>query len=282
MSARTSSQRAVRAPTSASELFGDYAAGPSRALQASVRDLRPLVSGVDVDGFCSGAAVMVSHGPHDRWDADEMGKRTVAFVFDGVRAADAALVDLALRERDRGEGIDVSNLGGYHSRPDAFERLGGCAAALRATVERACEACWDAVRGDAKSVWVKAMMGAGDPTKVTTSWANVCERTNGHGLHNHVNAVWSGVYYASDGRDAETTPREDVDEPGDLLIRVTAGGLDPLSEGPSGYCSYMCVKPKVGRLVVFPSWVLHGVLASAGDSPRVSYAFNTGEIGVKF
>lgn len=53
------------------------------------------------------------------------------------------------------------------------------------------------------------------------------------------------------------------------------------------------VAPKEGRLVLFPSWLLHGVMAVKMDAPsslaaarrlgervgkpRVSYAFNTGE-----
>ena len=49
--------------------------------------------------------------------------------------------------------------------------------------------------------------------------------------------------------------------------------------------------PREGRLVLFPSWVLHGVLpvggggsggkkAGKGGKPRVSVAFNTGEQNV--
>lgn len=266
----------ARAPATARELFGDFLDGPRRAAPASTRRLH-LADDARVD-----VATCASFGPHERWDADELGKRTCVFVFDGVRGVDDdALVRAAMEERSSGVGLTVSNLGGFHGRPDAFERMGEATRALRDAVERACEACWEEVRSDAKRVFVKSKTGVGDPTKVTTSWVNVCERSNGHGLHNHVNAVFSGVYYASAGKLGEESA-EDVDEPGDLLLRVTAGGFDPLTKGASGYCSYMCVKPKVGRLVIFPSWVLHGVLASAGDTPRVSYAFNTGETGVKF
>ena len=266
-----------RAPVTARELFGDFLDGPRRAAPASARALELG------DDALADVARCVSFGPHERWDADELGKRTCVFVFDGVRGVDDdALVEAAMRERAEGASMVVSNLGGFHGRPDAFERVGG-GSALRDVAERACAACWEATRSDAKRVFVKAKTGTGDPTKVTTSWVNVCERTNGHGLHNHERAVFSGVYYASTGKASGGEESvEDVDEPGDLLIRVTAGGFDPLAKGASGYCTYMCVKPKVGRLVIFPSWVLHGVLASAGDAPRVSYAFNTGETGVKF
>ena len=205
-------------------------------------------------------------------------------VFDGLKTVDVeALARVALDEREHGRGMRVSNIGGYHGAPDVFARRDDdCVRALRRAVEDACGVVWDENRGDVKKVMIKRIMGAGDPVSVSTSWVNVCESSHGHGLHNHVNAVWSGVFYASTGKTSSES--ENCDEPGDLLIRVTAGGFDASAKEPSGYCHYTRVKPKVGRLVVFPSWVLHGVLASKGtDSmPRISYAFNTGELGVRF
>ena len=36
------------------------------------------------------------------------------------------------------------------------------------------------------------------------------------------------------------------------------------------------VRPKSGRLVMFPSWVLHQVRPYGGDAQRISIAFNLG------
>lgn len=272
------------APASARELFGAYAdvreitsAGIERSSSttddASASRSRPWES-----------RERRAFGPFTRWDSDDLGRALVVNVFDGLKTVDAeALARVALDERERGRGMRVSNIGGYHGAPDVLARRDDdCARALRRAVEEACGVVWDENRGDVKRVMIKRIMGAGDPVSVSTSWVNVCESSHGHGLHNHVNAVWSGVFYASTGKTSESD--ENLDEPGDLLIRVTAGGFDASAKVPSGYCHYTRVKPKVGRLVVFPSWVLHGVLASKGtDSmPRISYAFNTGELGVRF
>jgi uncharacterized protein (TIGR02466 family) len=258
-----------RAPTCARELFGAYADGPRR------------VTPDRIDVVASNGVRRV-FGPFERWDADELGKTLCVYVYDGLCVDDDALVALAMAARQNdSRRLCVSNIGGFHSTPDVFEREGSATRALAAFAERACARAW--TENDAKTTFVKSMMGRGDPGKVSTSWINVCERTgDGHGLHNHVNAIWSGVYYACAGDRDASADDEDVDEPGDLLLRVSAGGVDPTAQADTGYCTYTCVKPRRGRLVVFPSWVLHGVLASAGGAPRVSFAFNTGETEVKF
>jgi hypothetical protein len=250
-----------RAPTSAKELFGDvYADGPSR--------VRPSSS--------LSSSTVRSFGPFTAWDADELGKTLDIRVIDNVLLEDvnAALVALALD-------------GGFHSTPDVFERR-KCAAteALREAIEAALREA--TATTDVKKCFVKNIMGQGDGNVVSTSWVNVCDvgSSQGHGLHNHTNAVWSGVYYASTSDERADDEDDEFDKPGDLLIRVTAGGVNPLVK-KSGYCKYYRIVPKASRLVIFPSWVLQGVLANdVGDvgeaSPRVSFAFNSGETNVSF
>jgi len=266
----------MRAPRNARELFGEcFEDGPLRASATSTTKSATQTTWV--------------FGPHERWDADELGKTVVvrALELNMSARANAALVALALNERANGRAMAVSNLGGaFHSVPDVFERW-KCAETeeLREAVEAAlrdveCEF-------DKKKVMVKQCMGRGDGAKVSTSWVNVCDGVGeqGHGLHNHVNAVWSGVYYAA----TSATDRDDEDEedqPGDLLIRITAGGFNPLAKPGenSGYFRYHRIAPKPSRLVIFPSWVYHGVLANdiGSSAPRVSFAFNSGETGVSF
>lgn len=148
-----------------------------------------------------------------------------------------------------------------------------------AFAERACARAWE--ENDAKTMFVKLMMGRGDFVKVSMLWINVCECVgDGYGLYNYVNVVWSGVYYASAGDRGDDD--DDVDESGDLLLCVFVGGVDLMVDISIGYCIYMCIKFKCWCLVVFLSWVLYGVLAFFGGASRVFFAFNTGETGVKF
>ena len=132
---------------------------------------------------------------------------------------------------------------------------------------------------------------------VTSSWVNVSRAGDTHGLHHHAGASWSGVYYVSapeavagDGASAAEAPTERDEEDrrlaGRLALRACSGGADPSASETrnSGWCVWTCVTPKPGRLVLFPSRVLHGVLSFAErktpkreEPPRVSVAFNTGE-----
>ena len=73
------------------------------------------------------------------------------------------------------------------------------------------------------------------PPKVTTSWVNVCRAGHSHGLHNHVGAEWSGVYYCSvpprpkpnkrgggGGGGGGTDDSRQLD--GHLVLRICSGG----------------------------------------------------------
>lgn len=133
---------------------------------------------------------------------------------------------------------------------------------------------------------------------VTSSWVNVSRSGDTHGLHHHAGALWSGVYYVSapeavavDGDSNPEPPNESERNENDstrlagrLALRACSGGADPSAPETqkSGWCVWTSVTPKPGRLVLFPSRTLHGVLSFAGtpgreEPPRVSVAFNTGE-----
>jgi len=286
----TTTTTRTEAPTTARELFGDvYVNGPIRVdatTTTRLDDDDDVVVETKHRRHQWRKHTRYVYGPFTNWDCEELGKTLAVHVFDGILNVDAreiATIAMDEREKSGGVGISVSNVGGYHSTPNAFERRREDGMrALRELMERACARVCEE-NAPLSKFMIKNLMGRGDPSVVTTSWVNVCEASNGHGLHNHVNAVWSGVYYASTGKDEDDDDEgsDGEDAPGDLLIRVTAGGIDPMVD-KSGYCKYARVKPKNGRLVVFPSWVLHGVLASSAPSPRVSIAFNTGETNVSF
>lgn len=137
---------------------------------------------------------------------------------------------------------------------------------------------------------------------VTSSWVNVSRSGDTHGLHHHAGALWSGVYYVSapeavavDGDSNPEPPNESERNENDstrlagrLALRACSGGAEPSVPETlkSGWCVWTSVTPKPGRLVLFPSRTLHGVLSFAGtpkreEPPRVSIAFNTGETNAR-
>jgi uncharacterized protein (TIGR02466 family) len=162
-------------------------------------------------------------------------------------------------------GTHHSNLGGWQSEWD-MDRWGGPAAikllaigrntANRITTDR---------HGNAVVLTWKANM-----------WANVNRSGHGNEFHSHPGSFWSGVYYVDDGGiDADPSLG------GELEF------MDPRGPGPAMYAPHLAygklglsvganetVRPKAGRLVMFPAWLLHQVRPYRGKAQRISIAFN--------
>jgi len=162
-------------------------------------------------------------------------------------------------------GTQHSNLGGWQSDWD-MDRWGGAAAikllaigrniANRVTTDR---------QGNSVVLTWKANM-----------WANVNRSGHGNEFHSHPGSFWSGVYYVDDGGiDADPSLG------GELEF------MDPRGPGPAMYAPHLAygklrlsvganetVRPKAGRLVMFPAWLLHQVRPYRGKAERISIAFN--------
>jgi hypothetical protein len=66
------------------------------------------------------------------------------------------------------------------------------------------------------------------------------------------------------------TPRISAQPPNSLTPLVT-----PLSSGPlPPFDGTITIHPRVGDLVVFPSWLTHEVVATPSSEARISIAFN--------
>ena len=162
-------------------------------------------------------------------------------------------------------GTQHSNLGGWQSDWD-MDRWGGAAAikllaigrntANRATTDR---------QGNAVVLTWKANM-----------WANINRSGHGNEFHSHPGSFWSAVYYVDDGG---------IDA--DPALGGELEFMDPRGPGPAMYAPHLAygkaglsvranetVRPKAGRLVMFPAWLLHQVRPYRGKSQRISIAFN--------
>jgi len=187
-----------------------------------------------------------------------------------VEVPDATALNAALREaieqRHRTHpGTQHSNLGGWQSDWD-MDRWGGAPAikllaigrntATRATTDR---------QGQPVTIAWRANM-----------WANVNRSGHGNEFHSHPGSFWSGVYYVDDGG---------IDA--DPALGGELEFMDPRGPGPAMYAPQLAygsaglavganetVRPKTGRLVMFPAWVLHQVRPYKGSAERISIAFN--------
>jgi uncharacterized protein (TIGR02466 family) len=187
-----------------------------------------------------------------------------------VDVPDAVTLNAALGttifEREKSHaGTQHSNLGGWQSDWE-MDRWGGAPAikllaigrntANRVTTDR---------QGKPVSIAWKANM-----------WANINRSGHGNEFHSHPGSFWSAVYYVDDGGiDADPSLG------GELEF------MDPRGPGPAMYAPQLAygsaglsvganetVRPKAGRLVMFPAWLLHQVRPYKGQAQRISIAFN--------
>jgi uncharacterized protein (TIGR02466 family) len=180
-------------------------------------------------------------------------------------ALNAALATTIFEREQTHPGTQHSNLGGWQSDWE-MDRWGGAAAikllavgrntANRITTDR---------QGKPVSIAWKANM-----------WANINRSGHANEFHSHPGSFWSAVYYVDDGG---------ID--GDPALGGELEFMDPRGPGPAMYAPQLAygsaglsvganeiVRPKAGRMVMFPAWLLHQVRPYKGQAQRISIAFN--------
>jgi uncharacterized protein (TIGR02466 family) len=107
--------------------------------------------------------------------------------------------------------------------------------------------------------YIKTPAGHPDPGVIRESWWNVSRRGGFQHWHTHPLNDISGVWFhQTSGRD------------GNLLLKPTDSALGHSIFSPGFYT----VEPKVGKLVLFPSWLEHAVWLNNTDSERITVSFN--------
>lgn len=152
-----------------------------------------------------------------------------------------------------------SNMGGWHSGPDLLKWNHPEIAQLNQYVHQAFGQMLEAQFGTPE-FRCKLTVGC---------WANVNGDGDYNRIHAHGEAHWSGVYYVTIGNpDPDRTPNggiELIDPRAAAPIGAAYGGAREVS---------VTVQPRPGLMLMFPSWLRHGVLPYFGDGERISIAFN--------
>jgi len=110
------------------------------------------------------------------------------------------------------------------------------------------------------------------------SWFHITNNGGFHDAHTHGNCSWCGIYYLAAG-DADTVPASGSTAAGNGVNRfygpLPTGGM--AQDFGSKYLRryYFDVQPIEGRLVLFPSYLLHSALPYFGATDRIVLAFNT-------
>lgn len=109
------------------------------------------------------------------------------------------------------------------------------------------------------------------------SWANVNRAGQGNEFHTHPGAYWSGTYYVRDGG-AATDPalggEFEIADPRGVGPAMLAPELCFATKGGQSVGTNEMVRPVPGTLILFPSWLSHGVRPYHGTDVRISIALN--------
>jgi len=107
------------------------------------------------------------------------------------------------------------------------------------------------------------------------AWFHVTREGGFQGLHNHQNASWSGIFCVDPGDELPDHPESGLvrfhdprwcswfhSERGNLGLQLPYrhGGFD--------------ITHRAGRLVMFPSYLMHEIFVYRGERPRIVIAFN--------
>ena len=174
----------------------------------------------------------------------------------------------AERERDRG-GVNKSNtaqLGSWHSHtglhknPEYAELLSHV--------------------GSVMSRMSKELSYATDHVlKVTTMWSIINPPGNGNRAHVHPGCLWSGVYYV---HAQEGAGQIEFVDPRTVVIMNQAKYIGK-KKRPRDCWTKVDYKPVPGRILIFPSWLYHGVdpnmsKESGRKADRVIVSFNISQV----
>jgi len=177
-----------------------------------------------------------------------------------------AIRDLALEREKTHPSTEHSNLGGYQSSWD-FEDWGGEPA--RALLEAVTEIV-DRMTVDR----------AGRPQTIawrTNAWANINRSGHGNEFHTHPGAYWSACYYVDDGGvggNPKLGGEFEIQDPRGVAPAMYAPQLAFAMPGGLSAGASELIRPQAGMVVVFPSWLSHGVRAYRGNGARISIAMN--------
>ena len=101
------------------------------------------------------------------------------------------------------------------------------------------------------------------PTKYRrVSWFTKTEKNDYAAIHNHIHADIAGCYYvATNGDD------------GDFFFTSPSPGLE-ISPHFSHLANRYDQQPQIGKLMLFPGFINHGIKTNTTDSTRISISFN--------
>lgn len=183
-----------------------------------------------------------------------------------AEALNAELKRIILARAHASESQYYSNSGGWQSSWDLHEWGGAPMQHVLAHV-----------RGLADEVTVDR---AGKRHKLTwrvNAWANINRSGDANQFHTHPGAFWSATYYVDDGGVADDPSlggEFEIQDPRGAAPAMYAPHLTFPGEDGAALGATQRLPPRTGMVVLFPSWLPHGVRPYRGTRERISIAVN--------
>lgn len=192
----------------------------------------------------------------DEWELTQhIAFPTLLSVFrlHNFEALNQRLLNLIYQVKKLDTGCKASNVLGWHSQGNLFEF--GEMQEFRQQVDRAV-------------AQVATAMGYGDVAiSPANCWANINPKYASNKIHNHANCLFSGVYYVQTPENCGMIMFYDP--------RPTKNFYSPRVKEYTAYTADALAHPaEAGTLIIFPSWLDHGVEPNLSEQDRVSLSFN--------
>ncbi len=107
------------------------------------------------------------------------------------------------------------------------------------------------------------------------SWFHVTRNGGFQGMHFHQNASWSGIFCVDPGDHLPEAPysgRVRFHDPRYTAYYYTDAGNKRLL--PPAHMGTVDMHHETGKLLIFPSYLMHEIYPYAGERPRIVVAFN--------
>jgi uncharacterized protein (TIGR02466 family) len=156
-------------------------------------------------------------------------------------------------------GVSVSNQNGWHSEPDLFNRP-------EASFRTLCEAIRECVLAVTRNC--APNFDFDRQVLFCDGWININAKGAYNTPHRHTGFLWSGTYYVQ-------VPKTDTERSGSIefIDPRSRNDLHSIRESDL-FATKLVHRPQAGRLVIFPSYLLHWVYPNEEAQERVSIAFN--------
>ena len=171
----------------------------------------------------------------------------------------------AISARQQGsQGISRSNILGWHSDTEMLQWGGDAAHTLaRETMKICSRYTSDVAAAQGQSRYEMGM----------EMWANVSPAGASNQLHCHPGSFWSASFYVDNGGDSQDGMFV-AQDPRFPAIRMAAPDLVFTDGAGNRQLSQHRISPEPGKLVIFPSWMMHSVRPHTGSRDRISVAMN--------